>query len=91
MSIGKHYNTKNSIPESLCMDLLKNEDLFRGLVSLHQVRMGILDLQLHAMYIPDGPKTALDVSKSVYEITSVYPLLQQDRYLCSISHIFTVV
>nr|POF24563.1 organellar oligopeptidase a, chloroplastic/mitochondrial [Quercus suber] len=77
MSIGKHYNTKKSIPESL--------------FSLHQVRMGILDLQLHAMYIPDGPKTALDVSKSVYEITSVYPMLQQDRYLCSISHIFTVV
>jgi len=23
-------------------------------------KKGILDLQLHAMYIPDGPKTALD-------------------------------
>ena len=37
MSIGKHYNTKKSIPESLCTDLLKNVDLFIGLVGLHQV------------------------------------------------------
>ncbi|XP_050281563.1 protein TRACHEARY ELEMENT DIFFERENTIATION-RELATED 7A-like isoform X2 [Quercus robur] len=37
MSIGKHYNTKKSIPESLCTDLLKNVELFRGLVGLHQI------------------------------------------------------
>ncbi|KAL0008073.1 hypothetical protein SO802_009575 [Lithocarpus litseifolius] len=60
-----------------------------SLLTFEEVRMGILDLQLHAMYIPDGPNTALDVRKSVYEITSVYPMLQEDRYLCSISHIFT--
>ncbi|KAK7858466.1 putative cytosolic oligopeptidase a [Quercus suber] len=32
-----------------------------SLLTFEEVRMGILDLQLHAMYIPDGPKTALDM------------------------------
>ena len=64
---------------------------FFAFIIILQVRLGILDLQLHSMYIPDGPKTALDFSKSVYEITSVYPVLQEDRYLCNISRIFTVL
>ena len=39
MGIGKHYDTQESIPESLCRDLLKNVNLFRGLDGLQQVSL----------------------------------------------------
>lgn len=70
----------------VCMTAFVN---FFAFIIILQVRLGILDLQLHSEYIPDGTKTALDYVESVYKSTSLYPMLQEDRSFCTSSHIFT--
>ena len=62
---------------------------FFAFIIILQVRLAILDLQLHSKYNPNEQEAVLDFSKSVCENTYVYPMLQEDRYLCSSTHLFT--
>ncbi|KAJ9699379.1 hypothetical protein PVL29_008128 [Vitis rotundifolia] len=88
MSIAKHYETGESLPEETCLKLLLARTFRAGSLMLRQLRYASVDLELHTKYIPDGSETIYDIDQRVGRRTNVIPLLPEDKFLCSFSHIF---
>ncbi|XP_057484174.1 organellar oligopeptidase A, chloroplastic/mitochondrial-like isoform X1 [Actinidia eriantha] len=88
MSIAKHYETGDSLPEELCLKLISARTFRAGSLLLRQLRYASVDLELHTKYIPGGPESIYDIDQRVGKMTHVIPLLLEDRFLCSFSHIF---
>lgn len=88
LSIAKHYETGESLPEEVFQKLLAAKTFRAGSLSLRQIRFAIIDLELHTKFIPGGPETIYDVDQRVGKRTQVIPPLLEDRFLCSFSHIF---
>ncbi|KAL5556686.1 hypothetical protein UlMin_038922 [Ulmus minor] len=88
MSIAKHYETGESLPEEVYLKLLKARTFCAGSLSLRQLKFASVDLELHTTYIPGGSESIYDVDSRVSEKTQVIPSLPEDRFLCGFSHIF---
>ncbi|XP_073044818.1 probable cytosolic oligopeptidase A [Primulina eburnea] len=88
MSIGKHYETGEAIPEDIYKKLLAARTFRAGSMSLRQLRFATLDLELHTKYAPSGSESIYEVDRRVSQRTQVLPPLPEDRFLCSFSHIF---
>nr|DAD22195.1 TPA_asm: hypothetical protein HUJ06_023658 [Nelumbo nucifera] len=88
MSIAKHYEAGESLPEEVYKKLLAARTFRAGSLSLRQIRFASVDLELHTKYIPGGSETIYDVDQRVGKKTQVIPVLPEDRFLCSFSHIF---
>ncbi|KAG0453176.1 hypothetical protein HPP92_025543 [Vanilla planifolia] len=88
MSIAKHYETDEPLPEEVYQKLLAAKTFCAGSLSLRQIRFASIDLELHTKYIPGGPESIFDVDQRVGKQTQVVPPLPEDRFLCSFSHIF---
>ncbi|KAK9285502.1 hypothetical protein L1049_024696 [Liquidambar formosana] len=88
MSIAKHYETGESLPEDVYLKLLAARTFRAGSLSLRQLRFATVDLELHTKYVPGGSESIYDVDQRVSERTQVIPPLPEDRFLCSFSHIF---
>ncbi|ONK68972.1 uncharacterized protein A4U43_C05F17950 [Asparagus officinalis] len=88
MSIAKHYETGEALPEEVYLKLLAARTFRAGSLSLRQIRFASIDLELHTKYIPDGPESVYDIDQRVGKRTQVIPPLPEDRFLCSFSHIF---
>ncbi|XP_020254435.1 organellar oligopeptidase A, chloroplastic/mitochondrial-like [Asparagus officinalis] len=88
MSIAKHYETGESLPEEVYLKLLAARTFRAGSMNLRQIRFASLDLELHTKYTPDGPESIYDIDQRVGNRTQVIPPLPEDRFLCSFSHIF---
>nr|XP_011466617.1 PREDICTED: probable cytosolic oligopeptidase A [Fragaria vesca subsp. vesca] len=88
MSIAKHYETGETLPEEVFLKLLAARTFRAGSLSLRQIRFAIVDLKLHTEYIPGGSESIYDVDQRVSEKTQVIPPLPEDRFLCGFSHIF---
>ncbi|CAM8944405.1 unnamed protein product [Rhodiola kirilowii] len=88
MGIAKHFETGESLPEDIFLKLLAARTFRAGSLSLRQLRFATVDLELHSRFIPGGSETIFDVDRRVSEKTQVIPLLPEDKFLCSFSHIF---
>ncbi|GKU98693.1 hypothetical protein SLEP1_g11666 [Rubroshorea leprosula] len=88
MSIAKHYQTGESLPEDVYLKLLSARTFRAGSLSLRQIRFASVDLELHTKYTPGGSESIYDVDQRVSRTTQVIPPLPEDRFLCSFSHIF---
>ncbi|KAL1209020.1 putative cytosolic oligopeptidase A [Cardamine amara subsp. amara] len=88
MSIAKHYQTGETLPENVYRKLLAARTFRAGSLSLRQLKFATVDLELHTKYIPGGTESIYDVDQRVSIKTQVIPPLPEDRYLCSFSHIF---
>ncbi|XP_022740421.1 probable cytosolic oligopeptidase A [Durio zibethinus] len=88
MSIAKHYETGESLPEEVYLRLLAARTFRAGSLSLRQLRFACVDLELHTKYIPDGSESVYDVDQRVSRKTQVIPPLSEDRFLCGFNHIF---
>ncbi|KAJ4714605.1 putative Oligopeptidase A [Melia azedarach] len=88
MSIAKHYETGESLPEEVYLKLLAARTFRAGSLSLRQLRFACVDLELHTNYVPGGSESIFDVDQKVSKRTQVLPPLPEDRFLCSFSHIF---
>ncbi|KAF9609655.1 hypothetical protein IFM89_017834 [Coptis chinensis] len=88
MSIAKHYETGETLPEEIYLKLLAARTFRAGSSSLRQLRFASLDLELHTKYVPGGSDSIYDVDQRVSQKTQVLPPLPEDRYLCGFSHIF---
>ncbi|GKB14269.1 probable cytosolic oligopeptidase A, partial [Tanacetum coccineum] len=86
MSIAKHYETGESLPEEIYQKLLAARTFRAGSLSIRQ--FATVDLELHSKYVPGGSESIYDVDRRVSEKTQVIPPLPEDRFLCSFSHIF---
>ncbi|CAA7027203.1 unnamed protein product [Microthlaspi erraticum] len=88
MSIAKHYQTGETLPEEVYKKLLAAKTFRAGSLSLRQLKFATIDLELHTKYMPGGTESIYDVDQRVSVKTQVIPPLPEDRFLCSFSHIF---
>jgi oligopeptidase A len=88
MSIAKHYESGEPLPEEIYKKLLAARTFRAGSQSLRQIKFATVDLQLHSKYVPGGPESIYDIDRKVSRITAVIPPLPEDRFLCGFSHIF---
>lgn len=58
------------------------------LSTVWQIRYASVDLELHTEYVPGGAESIHDIDQRVGLRIQVIPLLPEDRFLCSFSHIF---
>jgi len=88
LGMAKHYETGETLPDELFEKIKAARNYQAGTQMLRQIQFGVVDLKLHSEFDPDGPQTVFDVQREVSQNTSVLPMLPEDRFLCSFSHIF---
>ncbi|RZC61834.1 hypothetical protein C5167_023588 [Papaver somniferum] len=82
MSLAKHYETGETLPEEVYLKLLAARTFRAGTQSLRQIKFASTDLELHGSYIPGGSESIFDIDRRVSEKTSVIAPLPEDRFLC---------
>ncbi|WP_448560734.1 M3 family metallopeptidase [Trichothermofontia sp.] len=88
LSLGKHYQTGEPLPEHYYQKLLAARTFMSGTATLRQLLYAWVDLELHARYQPGGAETPHQVRDRIAQRTSVLAPLPEDRFLCSFGHIF---
>jgi oligopeptidase A len=88
LSLGKHYETGEPLPEHYYQKLLAARTYRSGSTMLRQIHFSWVDMELHANYQPGGKETAADVRRRLAETTTVMMPLPEDQFLCAFGHIF---
>ncbi|KAL7498588.1 hypothetical protein ACHAWT_010123 [Skeletonema menzelii] len=86
---AKHYETGEPLPEEMFTKLNDQKTFGAGMMACRQLLFGMMDLELHSNYDPDGDETIFDVQRRMASIYTPYALpVEEDRFLCGFSHIF---
>lgn len=88
LSLGRHYQTGEPLPEHYYQKLLAARTYMSGTVMLRQIHFSWVDLELHHRYQPGGNETPEMLRRRIAEKTTVLPLLPEDAFLCAFGHIF---
>ena len=86
--IARHFETGDVLPEDLFEKLCRARTFRAGSLMLRQLNFGMVDMQLHHQYDPDGDETVRDVKQRIARQTSILEPLPEDRSLCAFQHIF---
>ena len=87
--MAKHYTTNEQLPEEIYQKLLLQRTYGSGMQTMRQLYFGQLDMALHTEYVPGQGKSVFDVQKVLAAKYSPHQLpMDNDRFLCSFSHIF---
>lgn len=89
LSLGKHYDTGEPLPEHYYQKLLAARTYMSGSTMLRQIHFSWVDLELHHRYQPGGSETPEEVRRRLAEKTTVLPPLPEDSFLCAFGHIFS--
>lgn len=85
--ISGHYETGETLPESLLNKMLEAKNYQASLFILRQVEFGLFDLTLHSA-LANERKTVLETLKDVQKLVTVVPTVAFGRFPHSFSHIF---
>ncbi len=88
MGMTGHFQTGEPLPEELFQKICAARNYRVASMLLRQLQLGMVDLDLHTTFDPQGTESVFDVHRRVVALTSILPLLPEDRFLCSFSHIF---
>jgi oligopeptidase A len=88
VGLSRHVDSGKPLPDELFARILASRTFQSGLLTLRQLNFGFLDLELHHRFMPGGAESPFDVQRRVAVRTTVIPPLEEDRFLCSFSHIF---
>jgi oligopeptidase A len=88
-SFAKHYQTGETIDETLFQKVCDAKKHNAGSALLRQLYFGKMDMALHSTFNPSlGIDGILKLQHEIAEDYTVSPPLNTDRFLCSFSHIF---
>ncbi|NJO44072.1 MAG: M3 family metallopeptidase [Cyanobacteria bacterium RU_5_0] len=89
LSLGKHYQTGELLPEHYYQKLLAARTYMSGSTMLRQIHFSWVDLELHHRYPSGSNETPEDARRRIAEKTTVLPPLPEDSFLCAFGHIFS--
>ncbi|KAI3913609.1 hypothetical protein MKW92_038253 [Papaver armeniacum] len=70
MSLAKHYETGETLPEEVYLKLLAARTFRAGTQSLRQIKFSSTDLELQVSYIPGGSESIFDIDRRWAEVLS---------------------
>jgi oligopeptidase A len=88
MGFARHVDTGAPLPRELFARLKAAKTFRAASMKMRQLLFATVDLTLHAGELPAG-RTAFDVQRDVAKENAVLPMLPEDRFLCSFTHIFS--
>jgi oligopeptidase A len=86
--MAKHYETGEPLPEHYYEKLLAARNYMSGSGMLRQLHFGLVDIELHHRYQPNGKESVKEVRSRLAKTTTVMQPLPEDAFLCSFGHIF---
>lgn len=88
MGMTRHYQTGEPLPEELFQKICAARNYRVASMMLRQLQFGMVDMELHTTFDPQGSESVFDVYQRIAATTSVLPPLPEDRFLCAFTHIF---
>jgi oligopeptidase A len=86
---AKHYETGEALPDDMFEKLSKQRTFGAGMMACRQLLFGMMDMELHSNFDPNGSDSIFDVHRRMAEIYTPYSMpVPEDRFLCGFSHIF---
>lgn len=87
-TMTSHAETGAPLPRDLFDKLVLAKNYRAGSMLLRQLIFGSIDMTLHSSFDPFGKETIRDVQKRIIDKHSVLPMLPDDHFLCSFTHVF---
>ncbi len=88
LNIAKHYKTGEKLSDENFEKLVKNRTFNCGMATLRQLHFAITDIRLHSNIYSNQGKNSDEIRKEIARNTTVIEPIQEDKFLCSFSHIF---
>jgi oligopeptidase A len=89
LALTGHVATGEPIPEKLFDKLQAARTYQAGSRMMRQLEFARTDMELHHHYDPDGSESPLEVHRRIATEMNVLPPLEDDRFLCQFSHVFS--
>lgn len=84
---AKHYQTGESIPDSLLAKMIAAKNVQSGNDLLQQIFYGLIDMTLYDKFIFDAGKTPLDISIRLQNEITHYPYIEGTNMIVSFDHL----
>ena len=84
LGMAKHYKTGETLPEDLFKKMSAAKIYRAGTMMLRLVHLSMVDMALHVSEDPD----IFAINQEIAARAAVLPPLPEDRYLCSLLHVF---
>jgi oligopeptidase A len=85
---ARHFETDEPLPKALFDKIVAARTFNTGIATLRQLQFGLVDLELHHRFDPDGGESLQDAEARIEELTRVGASWPEARQLNSFSHIF---
>lgn len=85
LGMAKHYQTGDTLPAETFEKIKAARSFRAGMIMLRQLSFGLTDMALHTVKNPDIKA----IEKEVAARTAVIPPLEEDRFLCAFTHVFS--
>ncbi len=88
LGLSEHVETGERLPAALFDKIVAARNFRAASLMLRQLDFGMLDLELHHRFDPDGSESIAELRRRVAEKTTVLAPIAEDHFLCGFAHIF---